>query len=90
MKTYIVTRENIFETEKVAEFNTEIEATKKYNELLEEYEDCKLERFEWAKHLTPNDEAHRKIYRFKVECFTVDDDDVTCDTLKESDNYYLG
>jgi hypothetical protein len=92
MKTYIVTKENIYSTENIAEFKTEEEAIEKYNEILKDNEQLLLEKFEWAKNLTQNDEANRDIFRFKVECFSYDDDpdDAEIETIIESDNYYLG
>jgi plasmid rolling circle replication initiator protein Rep len=94
MKTYIITKENIYATERVAEFKTKEEAAKRYDELLKGYDLRKLERFEWAKNLMANDEANRLIYKFKLERFTLEDgadpDGIRLDTIKESDNYYLG
>jgi hypothetical protein len=93
MKTYIVTKENFCCTESVAEFKTEEEAIEKYNEILKSNESRLLEKFEWAKDLTQYDEANRDIFRFKVECFSIkdaDDDEIGLETIRESDNYYLG
>lgn len=92
MKTYIVVKENFCCTENIAEVETEKEAIEKYNEILKNNESLLLEKFEWAKNLTQNDEANRDIFRIKVECISYDDDpdDAIMETIRESDNYYLG